>query len=279
MSLTSKAVFVVERNLDRDLSLDAVAAACGVSRFHLAHAFAAATGRTVMDYARARRLSEAARALLQGAPNILNIALAAGYTSHEAFSRAFRARFNITPEDLRKRADSGGLNLEEVYSLNTRRHVSLAAPQIKSFAQQLFVGLSASRRKGDSAQIPAQWRAFMSRPYHQIAYKENLPPVGVTLPGDAEEEFVYVCAAPVSRFGGTPAGLNEITVAPAQYAVFAHDGHVSDLPNTYAAIWNDWFPASGRTPKRAASLEHHNPSFDPRTGEGGVTLWIPLAEE
>jgi AraC family transcriptional regulator len=277
MSLTSKALFVIERNLDKDLSLDSVAVACGVSRFHLAHAFATATGRTVMDYARARRLTEAARALLLGAPNILNVAIAAGYSSHEAFSRAFRARFNVTPEDLRKRGALDGLSCEEIFIMKTKQPVSLSLSDIKSLGEQLFVGLSAPRHMGDSAKIPAQWRDFMSGPYHQIANKLDLPPVGVTLPGQNEDEFLYVCAALVSGFDGAPKNLVKVTVAPAQYAVFAHDGHVSDLPQTYVAIWNDWFPSSGRTPKKAASLEHHNPSFDPRTGEGGVTVWIPLA--
>ena len=276
MSLTSKALFVIERNLGSDLSLESLAAACGVSRFHLAHAFAAATGRTVMDYTRARRLTEAARALARGSPNIRDVAISAGYTSHEAFSRAFRARFNVTPEDLRKRAALNGLALEETFIMKAKQPVSLASPEIKSAAEQLFVGLAAPRRMGDSAEIPAQWREFMSGPYHQIANKLEFPPVGMTLPGESEEEFVYVCAAQVSRFGGSPKGLIELTVAPAQYAVFAHDGHVSELPQTYVAIWNEWLPSGGRTPKKAASLEHHNHSFDPRTGEGGVTVWIPL---
>lgn len=277
MSLTSKALFVIERNLDSDLTLDSVAAACGVSRFHLAHAFAAATGRTVMEYTRARRLTEAARTLSSGSPNILDVAISAGYTSHEAFSRAFRARLNITPEDLRKRSALDGLVLEEIFIMKTKQPVLLASPGIETVPEQLFVGLAAPRHMGDSAKIPGQWREFMSGPYHQIANKLDLPPVGVTLPGEAEDEFVYVCAAQVSRFGGTPRGLIELTVGSSQYAVFAHDGHVSELPQTYMAIWNDWLPSSGRTPKKAASLEHHNPSFDPRTGEGGVTVWIPLA--
>jgi AraC family transcriptional regulator len=38
MSVTDKALFVIERNLDRDLSLAEIAKACDVSRFHLAHA-------------------------------------------------------------------------------------------------------------------------------------------------------------------------------------------------------------------------------------------------
>ena len=277
MSLTSKALFVIERNLGSDLTLDSVAAACGVSRFHLAHAFASATGRTVMDYTRARRLSEAARSLSSGSPNILDVAIAASYASHEAFSRAFRARFNLTPEELRKLGTLDGINLEEIFIMKTKQRVSLAAPEFKSVGEQYFVGLAAPRRMGDGGKIPAQWRDFMSGPYHKIANKLDCPPIGVTLPGENEEEFLYVCAAQVSHFGATPKALAEITVAPAQYAVFAHNGHVSDLPQTYMAIWNDWFPSSGKTPKKAATLEHHNASFDPRTGAGGVTVFIPLA--
>ena len=61
------------------LTLDGIAAACGVSRSHLAHAFGTATGLSVMQYERARRLSATAQALAAGARNILSLALEAGY--------------------------------------------------------------------------------------------------------------------------------------------------------------------------------------------------------
>ncbi|MGE5157753.1 MAG: helix-turn-helix domain-containing protein [Gemmatimonas sp.] len=64
----------------------------------MVRAFAAATGFSVMRYVRARRLSEAARALARGAPDILSLALEADYGSHEAFTRAFRDHFGMTPE-------------------------------------------------------------------------------------------------------------------------------------------------------------------------------------
>lgn len=197
MSLTAKASFVIERNLEGDLSLESVATACGVSRFHLAHAFASATGKTVTGYIRGRRLTQAACALSCGSPNILDVAICAGYASHEAFSRAFRARFNVTPEELRKRGTLDGLPLEETLAVKAKQTVSLAAPQIKKAGELLFVGLAAPRHMADGAKIAGQWRSFMSGPYHQIANKRELPPVGVTLPGEAEEEFVYVCAAQV----------------------------------------------------------------------------------
>src|SRR4051812_50018530 len=67
----------------------------------MVRAFAAATGFSVMRYARARRLSNAARALGAGAPDILSLALDADYSSHEAFTRAFRDHFGVTPEAVR----------------------------------------------------------------------------------------------------------------------------------------------------------------------------------
>src|SRR5277367_2344185 len=111
MSLTNKALFVIERNLNRDLSLAEIAQNCSVSRFTLAHAFGEATGRSVMDYVRARRLTEAAYAHAAGASDILDVALDSGYASHEAFTRAFRAQFGTTPDEVRRRESVAGLAL------------------------------------------------------------------------------------------------------------------------------------------------------------------------
>jgi len=154
--------------------------------------------------------------------------------------------------------------------------IVLAPPVFRRIGEQLFVGLAAEDRMGESTKIPAQWQTFMSGPYQRIRHKLQQPPVGISLPGTTAEDFVYLCAAQVSRFEATPAGLTEITLAPSDYAIFTHQGHVSALPSTYRAIWHDWLPTSGRVPKRAASLEHHDASFDPRTGLGGITVWIAL---
>src|SRR5215472_8782310 len=111
MSLATQAVWIIERNSERDLSLSGIARACGVSRSHLANAFGTATGLPVMHYVRVRRLSEAAKVLAGGAPDILAVALDAGYASHEAFTRAFRDNFGMTPERVRERGSIGGLPL------------------------------------------------------------------------------------------------------------------------------------------------------------------------
>jgi AraC family transcriptional regulator len=115
--------------------------------------------------------------------------------------------------------------------------------------------------------------------YSRIEYKTASIPVGLNTGGERVGEVGYVCAAEVSRFGSVPKELLQFTLAPATYAVFAHEGHVTLLRQTYIAIWNEWLSASGRTPTEGPSFERHNPSFDTRTGEGGLTIWIPIEQD
>jgi AraC-like DNA-binding protein len=92
MSVSKRALWVIERNLNGDLTLGDIAKACGTSKYHLAHAFGESTRISVMQYVRGRRLTMAAETLAGGAPDILALALDVGYGSHEAFTRAFRAQ-------------------------------------------------------------------------------------------------------------------------------------------------------------------------------------------
>ena len=121
MNPAQKALWYIESHLANALTLDEIAGVGGVSRFHMVRAFAAATGLSVMRYVRARRLSEAARALAGGAPDILTLALEADYGSHEAFTRAFRDHFGVTPEAVRHAACVNKLRLQEPIMMRALR--------------------------------------------------------------------------------------------------------------------------------------------------------------
>ena len=82
VSVTAKAAWFIESRLSDELSLETIADGVRVSKLHLCRVFAASAGGSLAGYVRARRLSEAARILAQGAPDILAVALYAGYGSH-----------------------------------------------------------------------------------------------------------------------------------------------------------------------------------------------------
>ena len=278
MTLTSKALWVIERNLNRLHTLADIANACGVSSYHLAHAFGETTGMTVMQYIRGRRLTEAAQALASGAPDILSLAFDTGYNSHEAFSRAFRAQFGVTPEMVRRIATTEELPMIKPLDPATKPASSVKPPRFEQVGEIVAVGLAQRHPFSDPRDIPAQWQRFMTTMYADIPNKRPGVPISISGGMDDDGNFEYICAAEVSNFSPTPKGLIEITLAPQRYAVFAHDGHVSEIGATYNAIWNDGLPASGAHAADAPCIERHLPTFDPATGMGGVEIWIPVVE-
>jgi len=277
MSIADKALWIIERNSQQPLSLDSIAQACGISRSHLAFAFGTATGLPVIKYLRARRLSQAARALAAGARDILAVALDNGYGSHEAFTRAFREQFAMTPEAVRDRASVDGLTLVAPLELKATGRLPLEPARLTEEGPVRVVGLSETCSFETTIKIPALWQRFMAY-YAAIPAKLDQIPLGLSRATDDEGQFEYTCGVEVAHFGETPKGLERLELPPRRYAVFEHRVHISSLTDTYFAIWNEALPSLGRTLADAPVLERHNPEFNPGTGEGGVALWVPLAD-
>jgi AraC-like DNA-binding protein len=114
----AKALWFIENNFAGELTLDEIADVAGVSRYHVSRAFGEALGRPITRYVRGRRLTEAAKALVAGATDILTVALESGYGSHEAFTRAFREQFGQTPESVRAQRHLDNLELVEAHTMD-----------------------------------------------------------------------------------------------------------------------------------------------------------------
>src|ERR1700716_4014534 len=168
MNPAQKALWFIESHLGRELTLDGISAIGGISRFHMVRAFAAATGLSVMRYVRVRRLSEAARALANGAPDILTLALDADYGSHEAFTRAFRDHFGVTPEAVRAATRLDPLKLQEPIVMDSTVIDNLQAPRFQTGKPLLIAGLGERYTCETGAAIPGQWQRF-----HQSV--QNIP--------------------------------------------------------------------------------------------------------
>src|SRR5438552_5071107 len=160
MNPAQKALWFIESHLSSALTLDEIAAIGGVSRYHLVRAFAAATGLPVMRYVRARRLSEAARSLVSGVPDILGVALDADYGSHEAFTRAFREHFGITPDAVRAQRRLDILELQEPIIMDSTLLEKLAPPRFEIGKPLLIAGVGERYSCEASAGIPGQWQRF-----------------------------------------------------------------------------------------------------------------------
>jgi AraC family transcriptional regulator len=275
MDPVQKALWFVESHSRESISLEDIASACKVSPFHLTRAFAASTGLSLMRYVRARRLSEAARRLAQGADDILRLALDAGYGSHEAFTRAFVEQFALTPKQIRFQGHLNNIQLVEAIVMNETLNADLAPPRFETSKPMVLAGLVERHHCESPTGIPDQWQRF--GPYlGRIPGQVGKVAYGAIYNFDRESNFDYMCAVEVAGSPVLPQSMTSLHVPAQKYAVFTHRGHIAGIRSTIAAIWNQWFPESGHKAVEATTLERYGPEFDPQTGMGGVEIWIPI---
>jgi AraC family transcriptional regulator len=241
----------------------------------MVRAFAAATGLSVMRYVRARRLSEAARALAGGAPDILTLALDADYGSHEAFTRAFRDHFGVTPEAVRTSTRIDHIKLQEPILMDSAVTDNLQAPRFETSKPLLIAGIGERYTCENGAAIPAQWQRF-HQSVDRIPGRAGKVAYGVCCNGDDAGNFDYIAGVEVADFSDLPREFSRVRVPQQRYAVFAHREHISTIRRTVNTIWNQWLPSSGLKAADAPNFERYDENFDPQTGNGGLEIWVPV---
>jgi AraC family transcriptional regulator len=277
MDPVQRALWYVESHSREPFALEDIANACKVWPFHLTRVFAATMGLSLMRYVRARRMSEAARRLAQGAENILGVALDSGYGSHEAFTRAFRDQFALTPEQVRAQGHLDNIPLVEAILMKTAPAPDLAPPRFETTEPMRFAGLVERYECQATAGIPDQWQRFA--PYLcTMAKRVGKAAYGVVFHFDSDSNFDYMCGVEVSDASDLPKGITSLQTPAQKYAVFAHKGHISGIRAVIAAIWSTGIPESGLKVAEAPTLERYGPEFNPMTGLGGFEIWIPIQE-
>ena len=102
LTTISAALEIVEKRLYEPMSVADLAKACYISYSGLQKLFGYALGCSVSEYITKRRLSRASNELLSSNKSITDISLDFQYESPEAFTRAFRRFWGITPSEFRK---------------------------------------------------------------------------------------------------------------------------------------------------------------------------------
>ena len=92
----------IRHHITEPLCRETLAEVAGFSVPHFHRIFTAHIGESAISYVRRLRLERAARKLRMGAVDITEVALAAGYDTHAAFSKAFRQQFGLSPSEFRQ---------------------------------------------------------------------------------------------------------------------------------------------------------------------------------
>jgi AraC family transcriptional regulator len=299
----------IDRHLDQPLELDALAAVANFSPFHFHRLFSAWMGETLGEYLRRRRLELAAlRLVSQPSTPVLDIALASGFGSSEAFARAFKARFGSSATAWRARERARRSPIGNQSEDNRKSSQAKSKPNQAADGRTSNHGTSRSRAM-EGLMIATTNVTLVDRPPTTVAYLRHVGPYGKPI-SDFWQKTVYpwmvtnnllgqprygishddpaitepgklrydACVEVAEGFVG--AGNHQMTTIPGgKYAVTHFKGTVESIGDAWASLLRDWLPASGMQLDSRPFFEYYprDSTYDPKTGEFTCDLCIPVA--
>jgi AraC family transcriptional regulator len=276
-------------HLDDALELEALARLACLSPFHFHRVFRGMVGETPLELARRLRLERAAWRLRDKRRAVTEIAFDAGYETHEAFTRAFRAAYSTSPTGFRLRtyprieiAAACGVHFAEgaVIPAFVPRISGGAAMEVEiKDMPELRVGTV--RHIGPYNQIPKAFERLgeIAGPAGLLRHSSAMLAIYHDDPESTPQDQLRSDAALVVPDGvRLPKGLEEQHIAGGRYARTVHIGPYEQLGDIWARFLGEWIPASGNRIGDGVSYEIYlnTPEQVPKQ-ELRTELYVPLA--
>lgn len=274
----------IEGHLDGHVEVSELARITVTSEYHFRRLFSSLAGMPLSEYVRRRRLTVAGADVLAGKPTLLEIAVRYGYTSGEAFARAFRAMHGVGPGEARRT----GAALNAQPRLSFRLTV-----EGNSTMRYRIVEKEAFRVVGKRARVPLIYQGVnphIAEHIHSISPETMLriaalsdqDPEGVVsatvrLSDGFEEgsELDYYHAV-VSAAAEPPEDLDVLDCPAGTWAVFENSG---PFPEALQQMWGDvaarWIPSNPYEYRPGPEILRTRPSQDDPAWSD-AQLWIPV---
>lgn len=252
----------IHSHIEVELDLEKLAGLAGFSPFHFHRIFTAVKGETVADYVRRLRLAESIQRLLQSHDSVTEIALAVGYETPAAFTKAFRKRFGIAPSQIRTMDRSAAFALLINQPPPQKGSSRMPSPEIRTLPD---LRVLYARRYGliDYQYFRASEAAFAA--LFQFLRTRGLMDkytrrMGLTPdnPSVTPHDRCRFDAGVVFKRGVVvrpSRGLAFQIVKGGRWAVFEHHGAYTTLWQSWNAAYRDWLVPSGETLRDVPPLE------------------------
>ena len=272
----------IELQLDGPLTLDEVAAQAGLSTHHFSRLFTARMGRSVMAHVRGRRLVRGARRLCDEPDlKLIDLAFDCGFESQEAFTRAFKRVFGVSPG--RFRSGFAVEPIEGQYPMTVPTTPTTPVVQLPGLVALPAFRVAGPARRFDEAtksEIPQLWSALIGAlPFAGQARSWATYGV-VSSVGQGEGCFQYLAGVGVEPDCAPPRGFETMDIPAASYAVFritlTGGALHPQVKQAMARVWGELIPAAGLKVAEGPDFELYDGRFDPQKPGSVIDFHVPV---
>jgi AraC family transcriptional regulator len=146
-------------------------------------------------------------------------------------------------------------------------------PRFEYGNQMFLIGLRQTHSFANLAtEIPKQWLAFKT----EFALARKSAVTYGLICGVGQENIEYMCGVEVPSFDATPANAGKLIVPSQKYAVFVHEGHISEIGTSWDTVLHQLMPALKLEDAHTPSFECYDHRYDAMSGNGIIEIWCPI---
>lgn len=248
------ALAYIESRLADEIEMAEVAKAALCSEYHFTRMFSFLAGIPLSEYVRRRRLTLAAAELQGSDAKVIDVAVKYGYSSPDAFARAFQQLHGIAPSEARK----PGAPLKAYPPMTFRLTIQGGSEMnYRIVDKEAFRVVGIGRRvpivfNGVNPDIAAMWASLDEEKIASLKQLSNVEPAGLVSAstnfseGRMEEKGGLDHYIGVATTRECPERFDALEVAASTWAVFEAVGPFPEtLQSVWGRIYSEWFPTSG----------------------------------
>lgn len=271
----------LENNHEEKTYVAQMACIACLSQYHFSRVFYSATGMSPAQYKRRRLLTLAAEKLDQSKQNILDIALGAGYESQEAFTRAFKKMFQISPGAVKQSTVDLSPYYQDKISKRGLYHIQKGGlslePKIRQCDTKVITGITRSIPFNGTEEANEIWKRYFECYSHNIDKCYYGVCQGTINNHSLSPEIQYMVGVEYDKSKeANNTDLTNAVIEPGNYAVFTHEGELDDIWTTISYIWQIWAMRNEYTLRAAPDFEFYDHLFDQESLEGRIEIWVPI---
>ena len=288
-----RAVSTVVEDLDEVPDIEALAKDAACSLFHFHRIFRGMVGETPLQLHRRLRFERAAHVLASDETPVIDVALDAGYDSHEGFTRAFHARFGHAPVAWRQRArerDSStrlptrtGIHYD-AGEVDPRGLTFIASGEVMhvEIVEMEPMRLAVVRHTGPYYLIGAAFSELRELASREGVVEGVRGPTVAVYHDDTETtpaaELRSDAGVVVAEELELPQELAQVVLPGGRYARWIHAGSYASLGDAWGRFMGEWFPASGERVGQGTCFEvYRNDPHETPEDELVTELYVALA--